>query len=213
MIAHLKGQLAQTGDGEAVIDVGGVGYLLFCSRRTLDRLGAPGQAVAVAVETHVREDHIHLYGFADPAERAWFRLLTTVQGVGPRVALAILSVMDPDGLTLALAAQDKAPLVRADGVGPKLAVRILSELKDKAGRIGLPAGGTPAGSGTAPAATGGSSPQGRLAALREDAISALVNLGYGRAEAFTAVGATLATLGDETTVEAIIPLALKELST
>lgn len=212
MIAHLKGQLAHAGEGEAVIDVGGVGYLLFCSRRTLDRLGAPGQAVAVAVETHVREDHIHLYGFADAAERGWFRLLTTVQGVGPRVALAILSVADPDALTLALASQDKAVLVRADGVGPKLALRILSELKDKAGKIGLPSSPAAGGATGATAAVAASGSKDRVASLREDGISALVNLGYGRAEAFTAVGAALATLGDGATVEAIIPLALKELA-
>lgn len=207
MIAQLTGKLISSGDGEAIIDVSGVGYLLFCSRRTLDRFGAPGSAVVAQVETHVREDHIHLFGFADQEERAWFKLLTTVQGVGPRVGLNILSVADADQLTLALAAGDKAALVRADGVGPKLAARILSELKDKAGALAAPSGGV-----SLPPTTGGSGPAAADGSVREEAISALVNLGYGRAEAFTAVGKAASELGEGAGVEALIPGALKVLA-
>ena len=148
MIAKLSGRLDSLGADHAVIDVSGVGYLVFCPARTLGRLGALGTAVTVLVDTHVREDAITLYGFADAAERSWFRLLITVQGVGARVALALLGVLGPDDLVRAIAAQDRAALVRADGVGPKLATRILSELKDKAGGLALgpaavagPAGG------------------------------------------------------------------------
>ena len=137
MIAKLSGRLDSTGLDHAIIDVGGVGYLVFCSARTLSRLGPVGGAVSVLVDTHVREDAITLYGFAESGEREWFRLLITVQGVGARVAGALLSVLSPDDLTRAIAAQDKVALTRADGVGPKLATRILSELKDKVGGIAL----------------------------------------------------------------------------
>jgi Holliday junction DNA helicase RuvA len=133
MIARLSGVLDQIGGDGVVVDVGGVGYLVFCSGRTIGRLPPAGGAVRLLVETHVREDHIHLYGFADAAERDGFRLLTTVQGVGARLALAILSAVAPDQLVLAVAAQDRAALTRADGVGPKLAQRIVNELRDKIG--------------------------------------------------------------------------------
>ena len=129
MIAKLSGILDSVGPDGAVIDVGGVGYLAFCSRRTLGQLPSPGGTVRLLIETHVREDHIHLYGFADAGERDWFRLLTTVQGVGARLALAILSAVAPEALTLAIVAQDKAALARADGVGPRLAARIANELR------------------------------------------------------------------------------------
>ncbi|HSR55563.1 MAG TPA: Holliday junction branch migration protein RuvA, partial [Alphaproteobacteria bacterium] len=131
MIASLKGLIESVGEDFAVIETGGVGYLVFCSARTLSALPPAGEAAALKIETHVREDHIHLYGFATAAERDWFRLLITVQGVGARVALAILSVLPPSDLGLALAAGDKAALGRAAGVGPKLAQRIVTELKDK----------------------------------------------------------------------------------
>ena len=205
MIAKLRGLLDSTGPDHAVIDCGGVGYLVFCSSRTLGLLGGPREAVALHIETHVREDHIHLYGFADTAERDWFRLLTTVQGVGAKVALAILSVLSPDQVATAVAAGDKAMLARADGVGPKLAARIASELKDKVGGIALgpavaafhasPGAAAPAESGAA-----------------ADAVSALVNLGYGRAEAFAAVAKAGGKLGPGATVSAIIPAALRELA-
>ncbi|MEO3434221.1 Holliday junction branch migration protein RuvA [Inquilinus sp. CAU 1745] len=201
MIARLKGLVDSVAAEGCVVDVGGVGYLVFCSRRTAGQL-TPGEAVALHVETQVREDHIHLFGFAEKAERDWFRLLTTVQGVGGRVALAILSVLDPDALATAIAAQDKAAVTRADGVGPKLAARIVSELKDKAGTIGIGAPVVTAEKGGAPAGGGASA----------DAVSALVNLGYGRSEAFAAVAAASRSLGGEATVGALIPAALKELA-
>ncbi|MGC2411332.1 MAG: Holliday junction branch migration protein RuvA, partial [Stellaceae bacterium] len=137
MIASLAGTLDSVGPEGAVIDVGGVGYLAFCSSRTSGRLPPPGEAVRLLIETHVREDHIHLYGFVDAAERDWFRLLTTVQGVGARLALAILSAVAPEALALTILAQDKAMLARADGVGPRLATRIVTELRDKVGGFAL----------------------------------------------------------------------------
>lgn len=204
MIAKLKGLVDSLGDDHAVVDVGGVGYLVFCSGRTLGRLQT-GTAAALHVETHVREDHIHLYGFADVGERDWFNLLTTVQGVGAKVALAILSVAGPEQLLQTIAAQDKAMLTRASGVGPKLAVRILTELKDKAGKMSL-GGFVPSPGGAAisvPVSAGG--------AVMEDAISALVNLGYKRLEAFEAVGVVAKELGEGAESSALIRHALKRL--
>src|SRR5260370_33084666 len=159
MIAMLAGIVEQRGTDSLVLDVNGVGYLVFASARTLGRVPARGEPLRLTVGTPVRGDPINLYGFADEAERSWFRLLTTVQGVGARLGLAILSVLAPDALATAILAQDKAALARADGVGPKLATRIASELKDKVGGIALgPAAasvGAPAG---APAADAGSAP-------------------------------------------------------
>src|ERR1700736_1854137 len=139
MIAKLAGVVEQIESDAAVIDVNGVGYLAFCSTRTIGRLPPPGGPARLLIETHVREDHIHLYGFIDAVERDWFRLLTTVQGVGAKVALAILSAGAPNDLTLAIVSQDQTPLSRADGVGPKLAARIVNELKDKVGGLALTA--------------------------------------------------------------------------
>jgi Holliday junction DNA helicase RuvA len=204
MFARLKGILEETDAETAIIDVGGVGYLVYCSGRTLGALPAPGEAVRLEIETHVREDHIHLYGFADRAERDWFRLLTTVQGVGARVGLAILTVLTPEALTQAVAAQDKAAVARANGVGPKLAQRIVSELKDKVGGMSLgPAAAVPS------SADGGSAAPADAGAT-EDAVSALVNLGYGRSDAFTAV-AKAARSGEGADAAALIRLALREL--
>ena len=206
MIGALTGLVDHVGKDEAVIDVGGVGYLVFASARTLDALPPAGSSVRLMIETHVREDHIHLYGFADRQERDWFRLLTTVQGVGARVALALLSVLTPDALATAIAAQDRAAIAQAEGIGPKLAARILNELKDKAGLIaGDPLAGDFAGS-RLPAGAG--APQGATA----EAVSALVNLGYGRSEAFTAVNRVAGAAGEDAAVEQLIPLALKDLS-
>ena len=204
MIASLHGRLESLGEDCAVIDVGGVGYLVFCSTRTLARLPNTGEAVHMLTETHVREDHIHLYGFAEAAERDWFRLLTTVQGVGARMALAILSVLSPAQLIQAIAAQDKAALARANGVGPKLAARIVSELKEKAGRVVL-------GEAAHLAAQleGGDVP---AQPVPEDAVSALVNLGYGRGEAFGAVAQAARALGDKAPLESLIRAGLKELA-
>ena len=199
MIAMLSGLVEQRGSDSLVLDVNGVGYLVFASARTLGRVPARGEPMRLLIETHVREDHIHLYGFADEAERSWFRLLTTVQGVGARLGLAILSVLAPDALATALLAQDKVALSRADGVGPKLATRIASELKDKVGGIALgPAVGAAAGA-----------PEGAAAA---DAVSALVNLGYSRSDAFGAVAQAAKRLGDAAKIDALIRVGLQELS-
>ena len=202
MIAKLTGIVDATDEDSAVIDVGGVGYLVFASARTLRALPAPGGRVALAVETHVREDHIHLYGFADETEREWFRLLTTVQGVGARVALAILSALAPDQLADAVLAQDRAMLTRAQGVGPKLAQRLLVELRDKVEAMAVV---RRVAFGAGAAANGDSGPL-------PDAVSALVNLGYRRGEAFGAVSAAARRLGSDATVEALVKAGLKELS-
>lgn len=206
MIAQLSGRIASTDGDSAVVDVGGVGYLVFCSARTLRGLPGTGEATVLQIETHVREDHIHLYGFADEAERAWFRLLLTVQGVGARMALAVLSVLSPDEISTAILAQDKAALRQVSGVGPKVAGRIVSELKDKAQGSALasvtplrPIAGDAAPKEDAPAATA-------------EAVSALVNLGYGRGEAFTAVASAARDLGDGGDLPALIRQGLKELS-
>ncbi|HJT06923.1 MAG TPA: Holliday junction branch migration protein RuvA [Stellaceae bacterium] len=199
MIAMLSGLVEQRGSDSLVLDVNGVGYLVFASARTLGRVPARGEPMRLLIETHVREDHIHLYGFADEAERSWFRLLTTVQGVGARLGLAILSVLAPDALATAILAQDKVALSRADGVGPKIATRIASELKDKVGGIALgPAVGAAAGA-----------PEGAAAA---DAVSALVNLGYSRSDAFGAVAQAAKRLGDAAKIDALIRVGLQELS-
>ena len=202
MIAKLSGIVDQVGPDGAVIDVGGVGYFAFCSNRTLGLLPPPGAAAKLLIETHVREDHIHLYGFIDVAERDWFRRLTTVQGVGTRLALAILSAVQPDALTMAILAQDKAILARADGVGPRLATRIVNELRDKIGGIALAPAGPPAGLSPAAAPADGAI---------ADAVSALENLKIGRAEAYAAVSAAARRLGDKAGVEALIAAGLQEL--
>jgi Holliday junction DNA helicase RuvA len=204
MIASLKGILQSVGEDSAVIEVGGIGYLTFCSGRTLAALPPLGEAVAMTIETHVREDHIHLYGFLSGAERDWFRQLITVQGVGARVALAILSVLSTGDLSNAVLAGDKAAFGRASGVGPKLAQRLVTELKDKTGSIVLGA----AVDGTSAAAPGG---EDGLDPALGDAVSALVNLGYGRAEAFGAVMEATRELGADAKVEALIRIGLTRL--
>ncbi len=198
MIAMLAGIVEQRGAESLVLDVNGVGYLVFASARTLGRAPARGEPLRLLIETHVREDHIHLYGFADEAERSSFRLLTTVQGVGARLGLAILSVLAPDALATAILAQDKAALTRADGVGPKLATRIASELKDKVGGIAL-----------GPASSSVAVPEGAAAT---DAVSALVNLGYSRSDAFGAVTQAAKRLGEAAKIDALIRAGLQELS-
>ncbi|SDF24320.1 MULTISPECIES: Holliday junction branch migration protein RuvA [Thalassobaculum] len=206
MIARLKGILDGSGDGQAVIDVNGVGYLIFCSGRTLSALGNVGEAVKVEVETHVREDHIHLYGFSSGSEKASFRMLQTVQGVGAKHALSILTVLSPDELFTAIAAQDRTLLTRADGVGPKLATRIVNELKDKTVNValGIAADAPAAARNAAVKAAGGDT--------LNDAVSALVNLGYGRAEAYGAVQVAQAALGADAALDRLITGGLKELA-
>jgi Holliday junction DNA helicase RuvA len=200
MIAKLIGTVDEIAADAVVIDVAGVGSQAFCSGRTLARLPSAGAPVQLLIETHVREDHIHLYGFIDHAERDWFRLLVTVQGVGARLALAILTALAPEALQLAILAQDKAALARAEGVGPKLAARIVNELRDKTGGFSGAAAG--AAAPVAPA------PQGAAA----DAVSALVNLGYRRSEAFGAVAAAAQRLGGDAGTDALIRAGLQELA-
>ena len=200
MIAKLAGVIDQIGPEAAIIDVGGVGYLAFCSTRTISRLPVVGAPASLLIETPVREDHIHLYGFLDAAERDWFRRLTTVQGVGARLALAILSAVAPEQLGPAILAHDKAALMRADGVGARLAARIVNELHDK---VGGAAAAAVVAIPTAPEADPGSA---------ADAVSALVNLGYGRTEAFSAVAAAARRLGRSADAGALIRAGLQELA-
>jgi holliday junction DNA helicase RuvA len=195
MIAHLKGRLESTGVDYAVIDVGGVGYLVGASARTLAAIGPVGEAAMLHTEMLVAEDSIRLVGFARAEERDWFRLLTGVQGVGARVALAILSALDTQEIARAVSAQDKAMVARANGVGPKLAERIVRELKDKVGTVAL-----------GPAAAAQVVPVGASA----DAVSALLNLGFRPAEAASAVGAAEEDLGPGATLDALVRLALRK---
>ena len=203
MIAKLAGVVEQIEPDAAVIDVGGVGYLAFCSTRTIGRLPPPGSPARLLIETHVREDHIHLYGFIDAAERDWFRLLTTVQGVGARLALSLLSAVPPEKLGLAILAQDKPALAQAEGVGPRLAARIVNELRDKIGNLAAPvsaSSGAPLNkpmNGEGPAA---------------DAIAALENLGVGRTEALGAIAAAARRLGTEAGADVLIKAGLEELA-
>jgi holliday junction DNA helicase RuvA len=199
MIGKLKGTVDSHGEDYVILDVQGVGYIVHCSGRTLQKLPRPGEAAALAIETHMREDSIKLFGFASETERDWFRLLQSVQGVGAKVALAIQTVLDVAELASAIACQDKAAIARAPGVGPKLAARIASELKDKAAASGV-AAARPAGldAGQPPAA--------------QDALSALVNLGYGRPQAAAAVAASVAALGNGAPAAELILRGLKELA-
>ncbi len=203
MIAKLKGVVEAVDESNAVIDVNGVGYLVAASSRTLRDLAVGGPATLL-VETIVREDAIALYGFLETAERDWFRILTTVQGVGARVALSILSTLPPHEIARAIAAQDRATLSRPAGVGPKLAARLATELKDKAAAFGI----APASHKTA--ATGAALPP--TASVNEDAVSALVNLGYRRVEAFGAVARVTQRLGEGAALDAVIRAGLQELA-
>jgi Holliday junction DNA helicase RuvA len=206
VIAKLKGLVDSVGEDWVILDVNGVGYLVFASAKTLGKLPKTGEATTLFIETHVREDHIHLYGFADTAERDWFKLLTTVQGVGAKVGLAILSALSANDIMHAIAAQDKKVLTQANGVGPKVATRILTELKDKAGAIVLNStqDSTPSGGGAASPIGFGGAPV--------EAVSALVNLGYGRSEALAAVSKVNKELGGSGELNDLIRLSLSELS-
>lgn len=200
MIALLTGRVEAMADGTCIVDVNGVGYLVHASSRTLSALPSPPAAARVLVETHVREDAILLYGFADAAERDWFRLLTTVQGVGGRVALSVLSALSPRDLVGAIAAGDKASLTRAPGVGARLAARLVTELRDKVGA--MPSAPGPAGASSVLPAGG----------VQEDALSALVNLGYRRADAAPVVARVAGQLGDDPDLGAVIRATLRELA-
>jgi Holliday junction DNA helicase RuvA len=201
LIARLKGIVESIDGDSAVIDVNGVGYLVTASARTLRDLVA-GAPATLMVETIVREDAIALYGFLATAERDWFRILTTVQGVGAKVALSILSTLAPDEIARAIAAQDRATLSRPAGVGPKLAARLATELKDKAAAFGVaPAGRAEEAAAAMPAGS-----------INEDAVSALVNLGYKRVEAFGAVARVTQRLGEGAKLNDVIKAGLQELS-
>ena len=202
MIAQLSGTVAHISDDRIILDVNGVGYAVQVSRMVLNNGLRVGAALTLPIETQVREDAITLFGFTSHEEQAWFRLLQSVQGVGAKVALSILGILPPHNLQLAIAAQDKAAVQRADGVGPKLAVRIVTELKDKA---------------MAPSMTAITIPNTTLAAnvnntVPQDAISALTNLGYGRSEAATAVSNAMNALGETASLNDLIKSGLKELA-
>ena len=204
MIGKLKGFVDGTGEDWIILDVQGVGYQVHCSPRTLSALPSNGEATSLSIETHVRETEIKLYGFDSDLERNWFRLLQNVQGVGAKVALAILGTLSPGDLASAIALQDKAMVARAPGVGPKVAQRIVSELKDKAPALSGDTSGTiglqqEIGEGVAGSAV-------------QDAVSALTNLGYSGQQASAAVGAALKQAGEDANSATLIRLGLKELS-
>ena len=203
MIGKLKGIVDEVDEEGLVIDVNGVGYVVAASARTLRALPAIGQAATLHVETQVREDAIRLFGFLTESERDWFRLLQSVQGVGAKVALAILGVLSSAELSGAIASQDKAMVARAQGVGPKLAARIVLELKDKA-----PAGGVADLGGD----IGSTDQASKLPKAASDAVLALVGLGYARPQAASAVAKGFAALGAGAETAALIRLGLKELA-
>ena len=208
MIGKLRGTVDAVGVDHAIIDVGGVGYEVACSSRTLAALPPAGEAVTLSIETHVREDAIKLYGFLTESERSWFRLLQSVQGVGSKVALSVLGTLDTAQIAQAIALQDRAMMARAPGVGPKVALRIVNELKDKAPPLAISAAGL---AGTAGASADGAKPDASTSAVAE-AISALLNLGYAQVQANAAVSAALQKAGDPPRTENLIRLALKELA-
>jgi holliday junction DNA helicase RuvA len=204
LIGKLRGVIDAYGEDFVIVDVGGVGYVVHCSTRTLQNLPSTGEAATLSIETHVREDMIRLYGFRSDAEREWFRLLQTVQGVGAKVALGILSVLDPGGIATAVATGDKASVSRGPGVGPKLAARIVAELKDKAPAF---AAVDPALIRLSDAVEDRRAPQ-----PVSDAVSALVNLGYAQVQASAAIAAALKQAGDEAEAKTLIRLGLRELA-
>lgn len=202
MIGKLKGLVDTIGDDWVIVDVGGVGYHVQCATRTLASLPGVGEVTSLAIETHVREDMIRLYGFASGLERDWFRLLQSVQGVGAKVALAILSTLTTEELTSAIVFQDKSVVGRASGVGPKLALRIVNELKDKAPTSGVVIEGGAAQETSAPTDH----------AVHMDAVSALMNLGYQQVQAAGAVRSASGSLGDDAGLDELIREGLKQLA-
>jgi Holliday junction DNA helicase RuvA len=204
MIGKLKGIIDSYGEDFVILDVNGVGYLVHCSARTLQALPAAGEPATVAIETHVREDQIRLFGFLSDGEREWFRLLQTVQGVGTKVALSILGTLKPADLASAIALRDKATVARAPGVGPKVAERIVTELKDKA----------PAYADLDPAVIrlSGAVDERRAPQPVSDAVSALVNLGYGQPQAAAAIAAAARAAGEGADARSLIRLGLKEIA-
>ena len=213
MFAKLTGIVDSTESDSVILDVNGVGYHVFASARTLSQLGGNGARVSLMIETQVREDHIHLFGFSSRDEREWFRLLTSVQGVGAKAGLSILSACPPERLMIVIASGDAQSLRAADGVGPKLATRIVTELKDKVGNLQLGAvAQAPKTQKTKSEKT--TEPQAVVTSVDPDVISALINLGYARADAFQAVVAAKQKANDneQNDLSAMIRLALKELS-
>ena len=204
MIGKLKGLIDSCGEDYVILDVGGVGYQVHCSSRTLQALPSPGEAAVLSIETYVREDQIKLFGFRSDVEREWFRLLQTVQGVGARVALSVLGTFKPGDLASAIAIGDKAAIKRAPGVGPKVAERIVIELKDKA----------PAYSDLDPAVIrlSGALNDKRAPQPVLDAVSALINLGYGQPQAAAAIAAASRNAGEGAETAQLIRLGLKELA-
>lgn len=209
MIGKLRGIVDAAGADHAIIDVGGVGYEVVCSSRTLSALPAPGEPVTLSIETHVREDAIKLYGFMSEAERGWFRLLQSVQGIGAKVALSILSTLDAAQLANAIALQDKSMVTRAPGVGPKVALRIVNELKDKAPPLAF-AVATMNGHAATPAS--GAKSASIAPSPAAEAVSALVNLGYAPLQANAAISTALSKAGEAARTEELIRLGLKELA-
>jgi Holliday junction DNA helicase RuvA len=204
MIGKLKGVIDSYGEDNVILDVGGVGYLVHCSARTLQMLPQPGEAATLAIETHVREDQIRLFGFTTDVEREWFKLLQTVQGVGAKVALAVLGTMKVSELAEAIAVRDKAAVARTPGVGPKVAERIVTELKDK----------VPKFTSLDPAVVqlSGALEENRAPRPVADAVSALVNLGYGQPQAAAAIAAAARNAGEGADTAALIRQGLKELA-
>jgi Holliday junction DNA helicase RuvA len=204
MIGKLKGVIDSYGEDTVILDVNGVGYLIHCSGRTLQELPRAGEPATLSIETYVREDQLRLFGFLTDGEREWFRLLQTVQGVGAKVALAVLGTLKPADLASAIALRDKAMVARTPGVGPKVAERIVTELKDKA----------PAYADVDPALVrlSGALEEKRAPQPMSDAVSALVNLGYGQPQAAAAVAAAARSAGDGAEVRTLIRLGLKELA-
>src|ERR1700728_1480815 len=204
MIGKLKGVIDSYGEDSVILDVNGVGYLVHCAARTLQELPSAGEAATLSIETHVREDQIRLFGFLSDVEREWFRLLQTVQGVGTKVALNVLSTLKPADLASAIAMRDKAMVQRTPGVGPKVAERIVTELKDKA----------PAFANIDPALVhlSGAIDDHRAPRPITDAISALVNLGYGHPQAAAAIAGASRLAGENAETAQLIRLGLKELA-
>ena len=204
MIGKLKGIIDSYGEDFIVLDVQGVGYLVHCSARTLQALPATGEAATLSIETHVREDQIRLFGFQSDVEREWFRLLQTVQGVGAKVAMSVLGTLKPAELASAIAMRDKAAVARTPGVGPKVAERIVTELKDK----------VPAFVDIDPAVVhlAGALDEKRAPRPVMDAVSALVNLGYGQPQAAAAIAAAARNVGDAADTATLIRQGLKELA-
>jgi holliday junction DNA helicase RuvA len=204
MIGKLKGVVDSYGTDYVIIDVGGVGYQVQCSARTLQMLPPPGQAATLSIETYVREDQIKLFGFTSDIEREWFRLLQTVQGVGAKVALSVLSTLKASELASAIAMRDKAAVARSPGVGPKVAERIVTELKDKAPQF--------ASIDPAVIQFSGALDENRAPRPVSDAVSALVNLGYGQPQAAAAIAAAARNAGEDADTATLIRQGLKELA-